>query len=71
MSPQRLRDEIRNRRDDPSIGFPHICVFTQPRPGPDSYLNVGRGSLRLDARELDQLGPLLGFVGDELAEAGQ
>jgi len=26
------RDEIRNRRDDPSIGFPHICVFTQPRP---------------------------------------
>ena len=27
-------------------------------------------SLRLDARELDHLGPLLGFVGDELAEVG-
>src|SRR5207247_1990713 len=25
-------------------------------------------SLRLDTRELDHLGPLLGFVGDELAE---
>ena len=26
------------------------------------------GSLRLDARELDHLGPFLGIVGDELAE---
>jgi len=26
------------------------------------------GSLRLDVRELDHLAPLLGFVGDELAE---
>src|SRR5262245_65270046 len=26
------------------------------------------GSVSLDARELDHLGPLLGFVGDELAE---
>src|SRR6476620_5906419 len=32
--------------------------------------NVGRGLLRLDARELNQLGPLLGFVGDELSEVG-
>src|SRR5262249_16921657 len=29
-----------------------------------------RGSLRLDARGLDPLGPLLGFVGNELAEVG-
>jgi S-(hydroxymethyl)glutathione dehydrogenase / alcohol dehydrogenase len=28
-------------------------------------------SLRLDAGELDHLGPLLGFVGDELAEVGR
>ena len=28
------------------------------------------GSLRLDARELDHLGPLLGVVGDKLAEVG-
>src|SRR5262245_52088498 len=28
------------------------------------------GSLRLDARRLDHLGPLLGFVSDELAEFG-
>src|SRR5215510_2111647 len=27
-------------------------------------------SLRLDARELDDLGPLFGFVGDELAKIG-
>src|SRR5262245_41671305 len=29
-----------------------------------------RGSVRLDARELDHLRPFLGFVGDELAEVG-
>jgi len=29
------------------------------------------GSLRLDAGGLDYLGPLLGFVGDELAEVGR
>jgi hypothetical protein len=37
----------------------------------DSYLERAlgvRGSVRLDVRELDHLGPLLGFVGDELAE---
>src|SRR5215831_11841507 len=28
-------------------------------------------SVRLDARELDHLGPLFGFVGDELAELGR
>jgi hypothetical protein len=52
------------------VHAPNLCVFTQPRPGPDSYWNVGPGSLRLDARELDQLGPLLGFFGDELSELG-
>jgi hypothetical protein len=30
-----------------------------------------RGSLRLDAGELDHLGPFLGFVGNELAEIGR
>ena len=30
--------------------------------------NVGRHSLRLDIRRPDHLAPLLGFVGDELAE---
>jgi hypothetical protein len=29
-----------------------------------------RRSLRLDVRELDHLGPLLGFVGDQAAEIG-
>src|SRR5262245_566830 len=29
---------------------------------------ASKGSLRLDARELDHLGPLLGFVGDEFSE---
>ena len=29
------------------------------------------GSLRLDVRRLDHLAPLLGFVGDELAEVGR
>src|SRR5262245_29660215 len=35
--------------------------------------NVGTypGSLRLDAGELDHLGPLLGFVSDELSEFGR
>ena len=28
------------------------------------------GSVRFDARELDYLGPLLGFMGNELAELG-
>src|SRR5258708_40338661 len=28
------------------------------------------GSVRLDTRELDHLGPLLGFSGDQLAEVG-
>src|SRR5262252_6260264 len=31
-------------------------------------LDSGSGSVRLDARELDHLGPLLGFVGDQLSE---
>jgi hypothetical protein len=31
---------------------------------------VASGSFRLDARELDHLGPLLGFVCDELAKIG-
>src|SRR5262249_24183913 len=30
-----------------------------------------RRSLRLDAREFHHLGPLLGFLGDELAEVGR
>src|SRR6516165_11407803 len=30
-----------------------------------------RGSVRPDARELDHLGPLLGFVSDELSEFGR
>src|SRR5258705_8528250 len=30
--------------------------------------NVGRGSLRLEARELHHLTPLFGFFGDELSE---
>jgi len=29
------------------------------------------GLLRLDARELDHPGPLVGFIGDELAEVGR
>ena len=29
-----------------------------------------RGSVRLDVRELDHLGPLFRFFGDELAELG-
>src|SRR5262245_35662280 len=29
-----------------------------------------RGSVRLDARELDHLGPLLGFLGNEFPEIG-
>ena len=29
------------------------------------------GSVRLRAREFDHLGPLLGFLGDELAEIGR
>jgi hypothetical protein len=28
------------------------------------------GSARLEARELDHLGPLLSFLGDELTEVG-
>src|SRR6266581_1070487 len=55
-------------------------VFTRPRPGPDSRLaeispnetlwNVGTcpRSLRLDARELDHLGPFVDIFGDELGE---
>src|SRR5262245_29809544 len=31
---------------------------------------VGSGSLRLDARELHHLAPLLGFLGDEASEVG-
>src|SRR6266478_764072 len=31
---------------------------------------AGAGSLPLDARKLDHPGPLLGFLGDELAEVG-
>ena len=30
--------------------------------------NICSGSLRLDARELDHLGPLIGFLGDMLGE---
>jgi phage terminase large subunit len=35
---------------------------------PHEYLTVGRRSVGLDARELDHLGPFLGFVSDELCE---
>jgi hypothetical protein len=31
----------------------------------------GSNSLRLDARKLDYLGPLLSFIGDEFAEIGR
>ena len=31
---------------------------------------TGLGSVRLDARELDHLGPLFSFIGNELAEVG-
>src|SRR5215468_3188170 len=36
--------------------------------GVTEYLAGIRGSLRLDARRLDHLGPLLGLIDDELAE---
>jgi hypothetical protein len=35
-----------------------------------NYLAAGLGSLRLDACELDHLGPLLALFGDHLAEVG-
>src|SRR5215475_9879643 len=38
--------------------------------GSQSY-GMPAGSLWLDARELDHLGPLLGFVSDELSEFGR
>ena len=47
-----------------STGKFHGDPSNQERPAADG------GSLRLDARELDYLGPFLGFVGDELAEVG-
>src|SRR5260370_36968043 len=52
------------------------AVCTTPRPRGrirgtrhDGKLAVA-GLLRFDAGELDHLGPLLGFVGDEVAELG-
>jgi hypothetical protein len=40
------------------------------RYSPNGVYGISAASLRLDARGLDHLGPLLGFVGDELAEIG-
>src|SRR6266436_579875 len=41
------------------------------RCGTSSRSSAETSSLRLDAGELDHLAPLLGFVGDELAEIGR
>src|SRR5262249_46945305 len=41
------------------------------RNGRYGIFHWSRGSLRLDARELHNLAPLLGFVGNELAEIGR
>ena len=39
------------------------------RTGVTEYLAPSAISVRLDARELDRLGPFLGLVGDEFSEA--
>ena len=53
--------ERRNGRTLPVIG-------THSRTGIYGISCPIRGSVRLDARELDHLGPLLGFVSDQLSE---
>src|SRR5262249_7671150 len=60
-----------NRQRGLAVLFDHLIVAT-PRASPNGRLwNVQAGSLRLNARELDHFGPLLGFVSDELSEFGR
>src|SRR5262249_36808785 len=61
---------------------PHLCAIAPHGPclraNSNGFASERRGavwplpprSLHFEARELDHLGPLLGFLGDELAEVG-
>ena len=46
-------------------------VMGMPIAGVTEYLAGSRGSLRLDARKLDHLGPFFGLVAEELAKIGR
>src|ERR1700692_3877565 len=49
---------------------PHQWGRQDSRHGRYGIFGRNVGSFRLDTRELDHLGPLLGFVGDELCVVG-
>src|SRR5260370_34406137 len=68
-APERFADsQIPLAPRAPSIHDPDRSLTTSIR-GTD-VTECLRRSLRLDVRELDHLGPLLGFVGDQAAEIG-
>src|SRR5262245_15406935 len=56
----------------PMIAAEASVEISAPRDSRNGALwNIGRGrSVRLDVEGLDHLAPLLGFIGDELAEVG-
>src|SRR5262245_12242338 len=56
---------MNSRRFTAIIRSPHPTSFTKR-----DVMECQPGSLRLDAGELDHVGPLLGFVGDQLGEVG-
>jgi hypothetical protein len=65
--------EARNEADHRLIGFTERVARAAAHGGDDGGHIVSpcrNGSVRLDARELDHLAPLLGLLGDELPEVG-
>src|SRR5262245_36701623 len=61
-------------RSKTALPFDHSSARTNCHSHIGTLWNIRtlkRFSLRLDASELDHLAPLLGFIGDELAELGR
>jgi hypothetical protein len=62
------RRECRSSSNDVSLPLKSHADLIRGTGFMEYRLDSGSASVCLDARELDHLGPLLGFVGDQLSE---